>query len=150
MKIRIHHFFDIIRDFGSGKKIVPHPHGHSYHIVAEQIRENANLELELVIASDEICKGCSHLINGVCDDKITHRIDFKGKEDFNNHLDRRIMQACNLDSFTKYSPEKLCKIATKYLKNIEYIYEGNDPEHTLIRKENVLKGLQYYVQKYGF
>jgi len=148
MRLRIHHFFDIIRDFGSGKKIVPHSHGHSYHTVAEQIRENANLELEVVIASDEICISCSHLIDGVCDDVITHRKDFKGKEEFNNHLDERIMQVCNLDGSAKYSPEVLCSIAPNYLKNIEYIYEGNDPEHTLERKKNVLNGLKYYTQKH--
>ncbi|WP_321372698.1 hypothetical protein [uncultured Draconibacterium sp.] len=96
MKIRIHHFFDIIRDFGSGKEITPHPHGHSYHRIAKLIDNDATIEMELLIASDAICEGCSHLVNGICDDIITHRTDFSGKEDFNNHLDVRIMEVCGL------------------------------------------------------
>lgn len=149
MKLRIHHFFDIIRDFGSRKEILPHPYGHNYHSFAEQIRGNARLEFELVIASDEICKGCSHLNDGVCDDVIIHRIDFEGKEDFNNHLDKRIMQVCDLEKSKKYSPKEIIQLASKYIENIEYVYEGNDLEHTLKRKENVIKGVKYYSEKHG-
>lgn len=148
MKLRIHHFFDIIRDFGSGKEILPHPHGHRYHILAEQIRNKAGLEFELVVGSDEICRGCTHLIEGVCDDIITHRNDFKGKEDFNNHLDKRIMEVCNLRISQKYTLKELYFKGSDYIKNIEFIYEGNDAEHTLERKINVIKGLEYYAVKH--
>lgn len=150
MKIRIHHFFDIIRDFGSNKKIVPHPHLHSYHSVAEIIRNNANLELELVIEADEVCSTCTHLIHKKCVDSITHRTDFSGKEDFNNHLDKRIMEVCRLQVSKKYTPKKLCEISNGYLDNIEFIYEGNDLEHTHKRKGNVIFGLKYYSQKHHF
>lgn len=150
MKIKIHHFFDMIRDFGSNKKIVPHPHLHSYHSIAEIIREDANVELELVVGADEVCSTCSHLINKKCDDIITHRTDFAGKEDFNNHLDNRIMEICGLQVSEKFTPKKLCEISNKYLENIDFIYEGNDAEHTLQRKKNVMLGLNYYSQKHGF
>lgn len=150
MKLKIHHFFDIIRDFGSGREITPHPHGHAYHLVAEQIRSNPKLEFELVIASDKICLPCSHLIEGICDDVITHRFDFKGKEDFNNHLDKRIMDVCGIEKSKKYSPKLLCELASKYLKDIESIYEGNVKDHTKARKQNVIRGLQYYSEKHAF
>jgi hypothetical protein len=149
MKIRIHHFFDIIRDFGSGEEIVSHPHGHSYHIVADQIRNKTELKFELVLASDEICKGCMHLKKGKCDDIISHRSDFKGKEDFNNHLDERIIQVCKLEHSKKYSVMELCRIASRYVKNIEFVYEGNDFSHTFQRKKNVIRGLKYYSEKHG-
>ncbi|NQU51435.1 MAG: hypothetical protein HQ522_02740 [Bacteroidetes bacterium] len=150
MRLRIHHFFDIVRDFGSGKEISPHPHGNCYHTIAEEIRINSKLEFNLIVASDEICRGCSHLIDGVCDDVITHRTDFTGKEDFNNHLDKRIMEACGFEESKKYSPKLLCELAHKYLENIEYIYQGNDAAHTQKRKENVILGLIYYSEKHGF
>lgn len=150
MKIKIHHFFDMIRDFGSRKNIVQHPHLHSYHSVAEIISNNANVELELVIGADEVCSTCTHLINKKCDDIITHRTDFAGKEDFNNHLDKRIMEICGLVSTKKYTPKTLCESANQYIDNIEFIYEGNDLPHTLQRKENVTKGLQYYSEKHRF
>lgn len=150
MKIRIHHFFDIIRDFGSGKKIVPHPSLHSYHKIAEQIRKDPDIELKLVVKSDAVCKGCIHLKNSECNDIITHRTDFTGKEDFNNHLDKRIVDACNFDLSTKYFPRSLCELANNYLEKIHSIYEGNDWEHTQLRKENVIKGLKYYSENHGF
>ena len=149
MNIRIHHFFDIIRDFGSGKNITPHPSLHVYHKVAEQIRDNPNIELNLVIQSDEVCTGCIHLDKSICDDTISHRKDFTEKEDFNNYLDKRIVDVCVFRLATKYSPKLLCNIAHKYINNIELIYEGNDKEHTLLRKKNVIRGLKYYSEKHG-
>ena len=150
MDIRIHHFFDIIRDFGSGKIITPHQSLHAYHKVAEQIRENPNIELNLVIQSDDVCTGCIHLETSVCDDTISHRKDFTEKEDFNNFLDKRIVDICGFQLAAKYSPELLCNLAHKYIDNIELIYEGNDIPHTLLRKENVIRGLKYYSKKHGF
>lgn len=150
MKLRIHHFFDIIRDFGSGKKIEAHPFGHAYHMVAELILTDADTKWQLVVASDETCTGCSHLINGVCDDEITHRNDISSKEAFNNHLDTRIMSACGFEESEKYSPTELCRLAHKYLANIEFVYEGNDLAHTKVRKQNVLKGLLFYASKHEF
>ena len=37
MELRIHHIFDIIRDFGSNKTFEKHAFGHSYHFIAEKI-----------------------------------------------------------------------------------------------------------------
>lgn len=150
MNIRIHHFYDIIRDFGSGKTIVPHSYLHAYHKVAEQIRENPNIELKLVVESDEVCTGCIHLEKSICNDTISHRKDFTEKEDFNNYLDKRILDVCGIQFSEKYSPKILMSIAEKYIENIEFIYEGNDTEHTKLRKENVIRGLDYYSKKHGF
>ena len=150
MKIRIHHFLDIIRDFGRGEKITPHVFLHAYHLVAEQIRENPNIELNIVVESDAVCTGCIHLEKLTCDDTISHRKDFTLKEEFNNYLDRRIVDICGIQLSEMYSPKLLCKIAHKYITNIEFIYGGNDKEHTLLRKKNVIQGLNYYSQKHGF
>lgn len=150
MKLRIHHFFDIIRDFGSGKKINPHPFGHVYHKIAEEIRNNPDLEFELVMAADDICAPCSHLISRVCDDVIAHRNDFNRKEDFNNHLDGQIMKLGGFEFEKTYTPKLIFAQAEKYVENIQEIYSGNDFEHTEIRKQNVLHGLKYYSEKHGF
>ncbi len=150
MNIRIHHFFDIIRDFGSGKKIVPHQSLHAYHKVAEQIRENPNIELKIVVQSDKVCMGCVYLEKSICDDTISHRKDFTLKEEFNNYLDKRIIDVCGFEYSEKYSPKLLYKLAYKYIENIEFIYEGNDAPHTFLRKKNVIRGLKYYSEKHGF
>lgn len=150
MKLRIHHFFDIIRDIGSKKEINPHPYLHSYHKVAKEILENPNLKLEIVVASDAVCSGCIHLVHSKCDDIITHRTDFRGKEDFNNYLDNRMVEICRIKTSDSFSPRELCQFAKRYIENIFYIYEGNDTHHTLIRKMNVLEGLRVYSRKHGF
>jgi len=148
MKLRIHHFFDIIRDFGIGKKFDPHPYQHSYHRIAEQILADPNLEIEILVGSDAVCEGCIHLKDEHCNDTISHRSDFTSKEAFNNHLDARIIEACEIDVSKRYSPKQLVKLADRYIQNIRFIYEGNDVEHTALRKQNVLHGLEIYSGKH--
>lgn len=147
MKIKIHHFFDIIRDFGSGKEFNPHSYQHSYHKVAKTIWQNPNTEFEIVVGTDETCKGCIHLIGNSCNDIITHRKDFSLKEPFNNYLDNRIIEVCGIDISKKYTASSLLQFSEKYIENIEFIYEGNDQQHTAKRRENVVAGLKIYSSK---
>ena len=43
----------------------------------------------------------------------------------------------------------LVKRGNQYIRNIEYIYEGNDAEHTAQRRQNVIRGLELYSAKYN-
>ena len=149
MKLRIHHFFDIVRDFGIGRKFDPHPYQHSYHEVALMIWQNPEIELELVTGFDAVCKNCIQLTENSCKDIITHRKDYTSKEAFNNYLDARIFDVCEINTSIRYSPGMLVKLANRYVQNIEYIYEGNDPEHTAKRKRNVIRGLETYSIKHN-
>jgi hypothetical protein len=150
MRIRIHHFFDIIRDIGSGKNFAPHPYQHSYHLVAQQIMQNPNLKIIIVSAADSVCQGCIHLKDNNCDDILTHRPDFTSKQDFNDYLDQRISLICKIQPLKWYTPKELCIKGKSYLEKIESIYVGNDADNTQIRKENVLKGVQIYAKMHGF
>ena len=150
MDLKIHHFYDIIRDFGRGKEILPHPYGHSYHQIARMIRDNPGIQIRLVIGPDDICEGCEMLQEGRCIDSISHRRDFLSKEDFNDHIDRKIMKVLSLGEGDTLTPQELCLFAKSYLANIEWIYEGNDPEHTAERKKNVIAGFRYYSKLHGF
>lgn len=148
MKLRVHHFFDIIRDFGSGKEISPHPYGHSYHIIAEKIRNNPYVPVQLVIGCDDVCEGCNHKSNNQCTDTISHRKDFASKEEFNNHIDNRIMEVCKLNLQSFYTPIQLCNYTKTYINHAGYIYDGNDSDHTSQRIELVKRGLHYYLDKF--
>ena len=150
MNLRIHHFYDIIRDFGIGKKIEAHSYGHSYHKIAEQIRADPNLKIKIVLENDSVCQGCKHSKDNHCTDKITHRQDLISKEDFNNRIDKRIMKICSIQEGDILTPIQLCQKAKRYIENIENIYQGNDPEHTQIRKQNVINGLKYYSKLHKF
>lgn len=150
IRLRIHHFYDIVRNFGIGKKIEPHPYGHSFHKIAQLIRSDPNLKIKIVVNCDSVCEGCSHYKGGHCDDVITHRRDFTLKEEFNNHIDERIMTKCQIKESDILMPIQLCQKAKCYLDNIEFIYLGNDEWHTRERKNNTVKGLKYYSQLHGF
>ncbi len=148
IKLRIHHFFDIIRDFGMGKDIKPHTYHHSYHKVAKMIWQHPETKVEIVVGTDQVCEGCIHLVGNSCNDIITHRKDFTLKEKFNNYLDFMIIKICEIDVSQKYTLRSLLQFSDKYLDNIEFIYEGNDAQHTAKRKENVLKGVKLYNAKF--
>ncbi len=144
MKLRIHHFYDMIRDYGINQPITAHPYGHSYHKIAKLILINPNDTIELVLSCDAICKGCSRLEDDHCLDAIDHRADFISKESFNNHIDERIMKACGLKIGDKVTPEVLIEKTNSYLDKIEWVYKGNDKEHTANRKKYLIKGIEKY------
>jgi hypothetical protein len=146
MKLRIHHFFDIIRDFGKKDDFKPHQYGHSYHVVANRIMVNPHLEIEIVKECDDVCEGCIHNKDFHCDDSI-HRSDFPGKEKFNDYIDSRIMQKCNIVDHDILTPPGILLKAQHYLDHIEWIYKGNDPHATLERKINLQKGISAYLRQ---
>ena len=117
--------------------------------IAEQILADPNLEIEILVGSDAVCEGCIHLKDEHCNDTISHRSDFTSKEAFNNHLDARIIDVCEIDVSKKYSPKQLVKMADIYIQNIRFIYEGNDAEHTEQRKQNVILGLEDYSARHN-
>lgn len=140
-KIRIHHFFDIVRDYGNEKAMIPHPYGHSYHLVGKRIIAGEIKEMQLVVESDDICNNCNKLVCKHCIDTISHREDFKLKEQFNNYLDNRIMKTLGLKKGQIVTFTELIDTSHLYLDNIEDIYIGNDLDHTKIRASNVEKGI---------
>ncbi len=139
-RIRIHHFFDIIRDHGKGKLLKPHPYGHAYHTVGNRLISGEIDQIRLVIENDDICCDCSKLVSGHCIDTIHHRADFTSKEKFNDYLDSRIMKTLGLEGGQIISIEALLDLTCIYLDHIEDLYEGNDPEHTRTRAVNVTRG----------
>ena len=150
MKLRIHHFYDIIRSFGRREKLEPHHYQHSYHKVAKAIWKNPCLKIKITTQCDDVCDGCVHCKNNSCDDIISHRKDFRSKEKFNNFLDQRIMKVCLINRGDTFTPIQLCKKAKLYLQNIDWIYKGNDLDHTKLRKKSVASGLEYYSKKHKF
>ena len=54
IRIKPHHFVDIITSFGAGEISVPHPYGHAVHIVAARILHNQDILLEIEFGADDI------------------------------------------------------------------------------------------------
>ena len=71
IRIKPHHFIDIITSLGTGqRRFEPHPYGHAVHTVAAAIIENPDVMLEMEFGADDICAPCRHNIDGQCDDTI--------------------------------------------------------------------------------
>ena len=140
-ELRIHHFFDMIRDYGAGKTLREHPYGHSFHLIAGEIYENKIKRLKLIIRNDDVCENCRMLESGSCTDSIDHRSDFTSKEAFNNFLDGRIMKVMAYESGQIVEVKEIIRNAGKYLDQIFDIYAGNDVAHTTLRKEHVSSGI---------
>ena len=144
MKLRIHHFFDIIRDIGRGIEFTPHPYGHANHKIAEMIRIGRDDKIELVMGCDDICTGCVHNIDSHCDDSILYN-RFQGKEKYNEHIDTRIMEVCGLKIHDVITAEDLCRKGEIYANSMKQIYEYGDPEITKERKLNFKKGMKVFL-----
>ena len=144
--LRIHHVFDIIRDLGQNKELSSHQFGHSYHLVAKEFYSGIR-EFKLTISNDDICGNCVKLENNICIDSVDHRKDFVSKQMFNDYLDNRIMSILKVKDGTILNHSELVDIADAYINNIEYIYSGNDKNHTEKRKSNVIKGIEILKHK---
>jgi len=148
--LRIHHFFDMIRDYGNDTVLEAHPFGHSYHIVGNDIFNNKIVRIKLTTENDDVCRNCVHLKGGKCRDVISHRSDFKNKEDFNTHIDNRIMKLMGYRDGQVLSVSDILSHADCYIANIFEIYDGNDTGHTELRKRSVEKGVQKKSENQSF
>jgi hypothetical protein len=82
---------DIINKYGHGIEFAPHPYGHALHSVAAQVLDNLSLEIEFVLAADDICHPCRHLQpNGICDDVLSQSVESTSKQVYNDGLDSKL------------------------------------------------------------
>ena len=141
MELRIHHIFDIIRDIGKNKILEKHEYCHSYHIIANKILNKEFETIKIIVKNDDVCRGFVKLYDEKCIDIIDHRKVYLKKEEFNNFLDNKIIKVLKIKNGDTYTFKEILQLTEEYVKNIEYIYKGNDIIHTNERKKNVEKGL---------
>ena len=98
LQLRPHHILDIISAHGQGIVMEPSDYGHAQHIVAEQILSNPDLNVKLVVKSDDICTGCSHLMaDGKCDDVLAQLTPSPSKQAYNDVLDCRLLDLLEIE-----------------------------------------------------
>lgn len=151
MTIRIHHFFDIIRDLRTGETLSADTHyKHSYHSVANILRDSPGTKMKITAGIDSVCDGCIHNKYGKCDDPLNRKTGFTMKHDYNNYLDKRILSTLNWSEGDIVTPRKICKSADKYIDNIYRIYEIDNPEDIGSRKMRFIEGLKFYCSHNNF
>lgn len=147
IKIKPHHFIDIIKLYGSGiEKFVPDEKmGHDFYKVANTIINNPYIDLKLTIYGDDICKPCKKF-KEKCIDSITHIPGFDSKDVYNQKLDRRIIDFYNLND-EKYTAYQLCTIIQNNKENIFKVWNEEDDSITQKRYELFLKGAQKFLKQ---
>lgn len=93
MLVRPHHLLDIISSHGAGHEFKPSPYQHAVHTCAEIVLSDLDTPLEFVVGADFICAPCIHLgADGRCDDMVGSLDPPVSKQDYNDALDRRLLE----------------------------------------------------------
>jgi len=149
IKIKPHHFIDIITSISADKVILePHHYQHNVHSISKKILENRNTLLEIDLGDDDICNPCIHNINGICDDllDISNRPKVPPlKREWNLILDKRWCKRLKVDQGAIISVLEFCELLEDGSNNLLEIYKENNRENTIEREINLKKGLKKYL-----
>jgi len=122
MKLRPHHILDIIAGYGNDEEFKPHPYGHSVHTVAKAILSDTDIEVELVVGADEICRGCKYLqSNGQCADVLAQLDPSPSKQAYNDVLDCRLLDYLEIERDSVMTVREYLEIVNKKVPGIEKI-----------------------------
>lgn len=145
MQLRPHHILDIISGHGQGIEYEPHPYGHSQHIVAPKLLSDLNLKIRLVLAADDICKGCMHLLpDGKCKDVLAQLTPSPSKQAYNDVLDCRLFDHFAIEPNTVMTLRRYLEIVNENVPGIERICT-----HPKEDEEERLQGLISGLNKLG-
>lgn len=134
IRIKPHHFIDIIKLYGTGIEVfVPDENmGHDFYKVANLLIAHPHHAIQLTIGMDDICQPCRMCKNGHCLDSF-HLVDsFDSKESYNQLLDERILSYYHLNLEETYSGYELCTIL---FEHHHYIYDIWQEENQIITKK---------------
>lgn len=134
IKLRPHHIIDIITGFGDNIQYEPHPYGHSQHLVAPEILSNPDLKIKLMLGSDDICRGCRHLMpDGKCNDVLGQIKPSPSKQAYNDILDSRLFDHFCLKPGCIITNRKYLELVNSYTPGIEKIctHPKEDPDKRL-------------------
>jgi hypothetical protein len=150
MRIKPHHFVDILVAWGEGTRaFAPHPYGHMLHAVAERAWRERDLTLEFTAGADEICTPCMHNIGGACDDGLDPAMHGgeASKGAYNRALDGRWMERLGLAEGQKMRAEDYCLLLRDRSGDIGPIYPAQGNDENEARKKALLKGVSEYLAR---
>ncbi len=151
VRIKPHHFVDIITSFGRGKvKFEPHPYGHAVHTVSEQILSAPDVLLEMDLGADDICRPCIHNIAGLCDDTIdtSWRPDApESKRQWNLIIDQRWCKRLGLAQGDQLTARQFCELLRDNIADITDIYREIPADRTADRHKNLKEGVRILLAK---
>jgi len=135
MRARPHHLIDIISQYGAGTPFRPAAYGHAVHVVAEQVIADPEVPVEFVVDADDICAPCIHLVDGRCDDVLSQLDPPISKQDYNDDLDRRLLDFLGMSEGQTMAFREYLRIIREHLDGIEAVctHPGEDPAQRLAK-----------------
>ena len=147
MRLRPHHLIDIICDYGQGAALKPHPYGHAVHIVAAKVTEDPDLEVEFVVAADDICAPCRHLqADGQCDDVLSQLAEPVSKQTYNDSLDRKVFAFLEMQPGVRMTVNEFLSRLDAHMPGIVEVCTHPGEEQGQ-RLEGLRKGLAMFAGK---
>jgi len=151
ISIKPHHFVDIITSFGAGRRIFkPHPYGHAVHTVSEKIHSNRKVCLKIELGIDDICRPCTHNVDGFCDDTIdtSYRpLAPSSKSEWNLLIDQRWCKRLGVKQGDRVQARELCEWIRDKMSDITDIYYEVPACRIAERSTNFVRGLEYYLKQ---
>ena len=150
LRIKPHHFVDIITSFGAGRtKFEPHPYGHAVHSVAERILADRDAALKMDLGADDICEPCKHNVDGTCDDTID--TSFRpsapsSKQEWNLLIDQRWCERLGIGQGDRFSARELCRRLRQQAGDITDIYREIPAARTAERARNLEEGIRRFLE----
>jgi hypothetical protein len=149
IRIKPHHFVDILRAFGEGQTAFePHPYGHAVHLVAERVLRERDAMLEMELGADAICEPCVHNVGGLCDDTIdtSFRPDAPAsKREYNLRIDERWCARLALAQGHRLTARELCRRLADGMGDLRDIYRENPPERVAAREAALRAGIASFL-----
>jgi len=148
IRIKPHHFIDIITDIGRGQRAwAPHPYGHAVHTVAARILAEPDVLLEMELGADDICAPCRHNVAGLCDDVID--TSFRpaapaSKRDYNLLIDQRWCARLGLAQGDRLTARQFCQRLRDRMGNLAPIYRENPSDRVAARERDLRAGLAQF------
>ena len=144
IRIKPHHFVDIVTQFGEGAPFEPHPYGHAVHTVAERTLADLDVMLEMDLGADDICSPCIHNIDGLCDDTLdtSYRPGVPAsKREWNLILDRRWCDRLHVAAGDRMTVRAFVELLRDRAGDISDIYRENPPGRTADRAAKLAAGI---------
>jgi hypothetical protein len=148
IKIRPHHFFDVIKLYGKGiDHFVPDKYyHHDFYKIANEIVGNDQLELFLTVGADDICGPCKYQgINKKCEDTISHIVGIGSKDRWNEIIDRRIIEKTRIGDERKIAAKEYCRILLDHIEMVYRVWEEESEGQKITRYEAFLNGAKKYL-----
>ena len=149
IRIKPHHFVDIITDLGAGQTAFePHPYGHAVHTVAERVLQDRDVPLQMELGADDICGPCIHNIDGRCDDTIdtSYRPTAPAsKQEWNLRIDRRWCERLGVQQGDTMSAREFAGLLRDHAGDITDIYREIPGDRTADRARKLAKGIAAYL-----